>query len=63
MTETVKAVRGIEIFTALKNRIIRWEYPPGYRFTEEELCREFSVSRSPVREAIGRLAGGETFPT
>jgi DNA-binding GntR family transcriptional regulator len=37
--EPIKAVRGIEIFTALKNRIIRWEYPPGHRFTEEELCR------------------------
>ena len=55
MIEPVKAVRGIEIFTALKNRIIRWEYPPGHRFTEEELCREFSVSRSPVRETLRML--------
>jgi DNA-binding GntR family transcriptional regulator len=55
VVKTIRAVRGIEIFTALKNRIIRWEYPPGYRFTEEELCREFSVSRSPVRETLRML--------
>jgi DNA-binding GntR family transcriptional regulator len=36
----------------LRERIIRWEYPPGHRFTEEDLCREFGVSRSPVREAL-----------
>ncbi|HEU5099986.1 MAG TPA: GntR family transcriptional regulator [Roseiflexaceae bacterium] len=55
MIETARAVRGAEIFTALKKRIIQWEYPPGYRFTEEELCREFSVSRSPVRETLRML--------
>ena len=53
--ETARAVRGAEIFTALKNRIIRWEYPPGYRFTEEEICKEFGVSRSPVRETLRML--------
>jgi len=36
----------------LRERIIRWEYPPGHRFTEEDLCGEFGVSRSPVREAL-----------
>ena len=55
MTETARAVRGSEIFTALKRRIIRWEYPPGYRFTEEEICKEFGVSRSPVRETLRML--------
>src|SRR5437867_13404471 len=55
VTETARAVRGSEIFTALKSRIIRWEYPPGYRFTEEEICKEFGVSRSPVRETLRML--------
>jgi DNA-binding GntR family transcriptional regulator len=55
VSETARAVRGAEIFTALKRRIIQWEYPPGYRFTEEELCKEFSVSRSPVRETLRML--------
>jgi DNA-binding GntR family transcriptional regulator len=55
VTETARAVRGSEIFSTLKSRIIRWEYPPGYRFTEEEICKEFSVSRSPVRETLRML--------
>src|SRR6476619_1433309 len=55
VTESAKSVRGAEIFTALKSRIIRWEYPPGYRFTEEEICKEFGVSRSPVRETLRML--------
>lgn len=44
-----------EIFTALKERIIHWQYPSGHRFTEEALCEEFGVSRSPVREALRML--------
>lgn len=44
-----------DVFVALKNRIIHWNYPPGYRFTEEGLCEEFGVSRSPVREALRML--------
>src|SRR5215212_2156601 len=44
------------IFVTLKERIIRWAYPPGLRVTEEELCQEFGVSRAPVREALRMLA-------
>lgn len=55
MTEQQKSVRAAEIFTILKHRILRWEYPPGHRFTEEEICREFGVSRSPVRETLRML--------
>jgi len=44
-----------EIFTVLKDRIIRWHYASGHRFTEEGLCEEFGVSRSPVREALRML--------
>lgn len=44
-----------EIFQTLRNRIIQWEYPPGYRLTEEALCQEFNVSRIPVREALHLL--------
>jgi len=42
----------------LRERIVQWRYPPGHRITEEELCREFGVSRSPVREALKTLAAG-----
>lgn len=44
-----------EIFDTLKNRIIKWEYPPGQRLTEEGLCGEFGVSRIPIREALRML--------
>jgi len=47
--------RSAQIFAVLKDRIIRWQYPPGHRFTEQELCDEFSASRSPIREALRML--------
>ncbi|RCK73827.1 MAG: Transcriptional regulator, GntR family [Anaerolineae bacterium] len=49
-------VLSSEIFNVLKERIICWKYPPGYRFLEEELCAEFGVSRSPIRETLQMLA-------
>ncbi len=45
-----------EVFTTLSARILSLEYPPGHRLTEEGLCVEFGVSRSPVREALGMLS-------
>ena len=44
------------IVATLKERVIAWQYPPEHRLTEEALCREFGVSRSPVREALRVLA-------
>ena len=44
-----------EIYSSLSERILSLEYPPGHRLTEEALCAEFRVSRSPVREALGML--------
>jgi len=46
----------VRLVATLKERIVRWEYPPGYRLTEEALCHEFDVSRSPVRAALTVLA-------
>ncbi len=45
-----------DIFTKLSDRILHWEYSPGQRLTEELLCAEFNVSRSPIREALQMLA-------
>jgi DNA-binding GntR family transcriptional regulator len=44
------------IVATLKEQIIHWHYPPEHRLTEVELCKKFSVSRSPVREALRVLA-------
>ena len=52
---TDKASRSDEIFNVLKARIIRWDYPPAHRLTEDALCAEFGVSRIPVREALHML--------
>ena len=48
--------RSEDVYSQLERRILAWEYPPGYRLTEDELCREFNVSRIPVREALSRLS-------
>lgn len=40
------------IYQDLENKIIAGVLKPGQRVVEEELCRSFGVSRSPVREAL-----------
>ena len=44
-----------QIYDSLSKRVLWLQYPPGHRLTEETLCAEFGVSRSPVREALGML--------
>ena len=41
---------------ALEERIVTGAYPPGARLDETEIANEFSVSRTPVREALIHLA-------
>ncbi|MEW5910166.1 MAG: GntR family transcriptional regulator [Thermodesulfobacteriota bacterium] len=41
--------------TRLRNSILKGEYRPGERLTEEALCGRFKVSRTPVREALHKL--------
>lgn len=55
MTDQPTQNLSTDVFSVLKERIIRWEYAPGHRFTEESLCDEFGISRSPVREALRML--------
>ncbi len=55
MAKAKRLNRSSEIFVQLRKRILRWEYPPNYRLTEEALCQEFGVSRVPVREALHML--------
>lgn len=44
-----------EVYSQLKRRLTLWEYLPGTRIPEEAIAAEFSVSRTPVREALRRL--------
>src|SRR5215469_15357966 len=45
-----------QIYTGLRQRIIRGEIPPGAALSEAEIARRFSISRQPVREAFIKLA-------
>jgi DNA-binding GntR family transcriptional regulator len=45
----------VEVYNLLKQRIINWEYPPGYHLREDALRQEFNISRIPVREALRML--------
>ena len=45
------------IYKTIRDRICLLEYEPGERLGEEELAREFEVSRTPVRRVLSRLEG------
>ncbi len=45
-----------QIYKALRKSIVRLERRPGVSLSEKDICAEFGVSRTPVREALQRLA-------
>jgi DNA-binding GntR family transcriptional regulator len=51
----MKNVAHENIFRTLRDRIVYLEYPPGKLIPEKQLCEEFEVSRTPLREAIKKL--------
>ncbi|MEW6262399.1 MAG: GntR family transcriptional regulator [Thermodesulfobacteriota bacterium] len=55
LTYSEKTYRSDRVFQTLRDRIVARQYPPGARLSEKELCREFQVSRTPLREAIRKL--------
>jgi DNA-binding GntR family transcriptional regulator len=44
------------IYATLKHRILTCAMLPGARVVEKDLCTEMQVSRTPLREALNRLA-------
>lgn len=44
------------VYDALRQRIATRSYAPGKRLTEVEIAQEFGISRTPVRQALHRLA-------
>ncbi|TMJ35223.1 MAG: GntR family transcriptional regulator [Alphaproteobacteria bacterium] len=54
---TLARERFERIYNTIRDRICLIEYEPGARLGEEELAREFGVSRTPVRRVLARLEG------
>jgi len=46
---------GNSAYDLIKHRILMNVYPGGYQVLEEELAREFEMSRTPLKEALLRL--------
>ena len=47
---------GHRVYAVLRERILEGELAPGARLHQEGLSEELGVSRTPLREALGRLA-------
>ena len=45
-----------EVAERLRELIVRGELPPGARLNERLICERFGISRTPLREALKRLA-------
>src|SRR3984885_12575828 len=45
-----------ELSQTLRNHIINGRYQPGFRLSQQTLATELKVSRTPLREALSRLA-------
>jgi DNA-binding GntR family transcriptional regulator len=48
--------QGERVYEALRAEILEWKLPPGAVLGEVELSQRLGVSRTPVREALPRLA-------
>jgi len=53
--EGLPDVLGLELSAILERRIVYMEMAPGAHVTEQQICDEFHISRSPVREAFRQL--------
>ena len=54
---SVSRERFERIYKTIRDRICLLEYEPGERLGEEDLAREFNVSRTPIRRVLSRLEG------
>jgi DNA-binding GntR family transcriptional regulator len=46
-----------DVHAALRSRIVEGQLPPGSRIQDVQVAGELGVSRTPIREALLRLAG------
>src|SRR5277367_643367 len=45
-----------DLYQTLREQIINGRYHPGFRLSQQALANELKVSRTPLREALSRLA-------
>ncbi len=45
----------MQIYNYIKDKIVFCDFMPGSVISEEDICKEFGVSRTPVREALMEL--------
>jgi DNA-binding GntR family transcriptional regulator len=45
-----------KVFDSIKARILDFSYLPGVKLSYDEIASELKLSRTPVREALNRLA-------
>jgi DNA-binding GntR family transcriptional regulator len=55
--ETRPSQKADQVYELIRRSIIMLEMQPGAPIVEKSICSKLSVSRTPVREAIQRLAG------
>ena len=46
-----------DVYEAIFNQLMSLKIAPGARITVDSLAKEFDVSQTPIREALGRLEG------
>jgi DNA-binding GntR family transcriptional regulator len=56
MAMKARSTGAQRVHAALRHAIITLDIDPGTPLEEERLCREYKVSRTPLREALIRLA-------
>ena len=54
--KSVSPNKSNQIYRTVRDDIIHGIYPGGTFITEAALCEQFTVSRTPIREALIRLA-------
>jgi len=54
--KTMKRDRATQVFENLKQRILNFHLSPGVKISDKEVARGMGLSRTPVREALSRLA-------
>ncbi|MDK1377866.1 MULTISPECIES: GntR family transcriptional regulator [unclassified Sinorhizobium] len=62
-TKRAKGTGWKSVYETLRNEILALTLPPGQLLDENTLAERFDMSRSPVREALIRLAGEDLVVT